>query len=296
MKPFLSEDFLLQTETARLLYHDYAASMPIIDYHNHLPPDEIAGDRRFENMTQIWLKGDHYKWRAMRANGVDERYITGPADDRTKFLKWSETVPYTMRNPLYHWTHMELRNPFGIREILNPESAERIYEECNGQLQQGFGARGLLRHYKVEALCTTDDPCDSLEHHLSIAREPFGTLVLPAFRPDRALAIENPAAFNQYMDRLGEASGIEINNYSSLLEALKKRHDFFHQSGCRVSDHGLDTFYAEAYTDEEVLLVFRTAREGKQVSPPEAAKFKSALLYFLAVMDHERGWVQQFHV
>lgn len=296
IKPFLAEDFLLQTETARSLYHDYAAPMPIIDYHNHLPPAEIAGDRRFENMTRIWLKGDHYKWRAMRANGVEERYITGDTDDRTKFLKWAETVPFTMRNPLYHWTHMELRDPFGITEVLRPESAEKIYEECNMQLQDGFTARGLLRHYKVDTLCTTDDPCDSLEHHTAIAGDPFDTKVLPAFRPDKALAIEDPAAFNQYLDRLAEASGTEVTNYSSFLEALKKRHDFFHQCGCRVSDHGLDVFYAEEYTDDEVLLIFRKVREGRQVSPAEIAKFKSALLYFLAVMDDEKGWVQQFHV
>ncbi|QEC52249.1 D-glucuronate isomerase [Anseongella ginsenosidimutans] len=296
MESFLSEHFLLQTESARLLYHDYAAGMPVIDYHNHLPPAEIAADRRYENMTQLWLHGDHYKWRAMRANGVEERYITGDADDETKFIKWAETVPYTMRNPLYHWTHMELRNPFGITDILNSQSAGAIYRECNRQLQETFSARSLLRHYRVEALCTTDDPCDSLEHHLAIARDPFGVRVLPAFRADKALAIENPEAFNQYMDRLSEAADIDISNYSSLLEALKARHDFFHQAGCRVSDHGLDTFYSEEYTDEEVLLIFLKVREGTVPSPAETAKFKSALLYFLAVMDYEKGWVQQFHV
>ena len=296
MKPFLSEQFLLQTETARVLYHDFAASMPIIDYHNHLPPAEIAQDRRFENMTQLWLHGDHYKWRAMRANGIEEQFITGDADDETKFVKWAETVPYTMRNPLYHWTHMELRNPFGITELLNGDTAKTIYQECNRQLQDTFSTRALLKHYKVETLCTTDDPCDSLEHHLAIAREPFGVQVLPAFRPDKALAIEDVHAFNQYMDRLGEVTGKEINNYSSLLEALKDRHDFFHEAGCRVSDHGLDTFYSTEYTDEEILLIFLKVREGKAASPEEVAKFKSALLYFLAVMDYEKDWVQQFHV
>lgn len=296
MEPFLSEHFLLQTETARLLYHDYAADMPIIDYHNHLPPAEIASDRRFENMTQLWLHGDHYKWRAMRANGVEERYITGDADDETKFMKWAETVPYTMRNPLYHWTHMELKNPFGITRILNSESAGEIYQECNRQLQERFSTRSLLRHYKVETLCTTDDPCDSLEHHLAIARQPFGIRVLPAFRPDKALAIEDPGTFNRYMDRLGEITGKDISNYSSLLEALKARHDFFHQAGCRVSDHGLDTFYSEEYTDEEILVIFRKVREGNRPSPVEITKFKSALLYFLAVMDYEKDWVQQYHV
>lgn len=296
MEQFLSENFLLQTETARQLYHDYAADMPIIDYHNHLPPAEIAADRRFENMTQLWLHGDHYKWRAMRANGVEEEYITGNASDETKFRKWAETVPYTMRNPLYHWTHMELKNPFGITRLLNEESADDIYGECNRQLQEKFTTRSLLKHYKVEVLCTTDDPCDNLEHHLAIAKEPFGVRVLPAFRPDSALAIENPEHFNAYMDRLGEAAGIAINNYSSLLEALKSRHDYFHQAGCRVSDHGLDTFYSDSYTDEEVLMIFRKAREGNLVSPDEAARFKSALLYFMAVIDYEKGWVQQYHV
>lgn len=296
MEPFLSEHFLLQTDTARRLYHDYAAGMPIIDYHNHLPPAEIAVDRRFENMTQLWLHGDHYKWRALRANGVEERYITGDADDETKFMKWAETVPYTMRNPLYHWTHMELRNPFGITDILNGESAGKIYAECNRQLQDTFSTRSLLRHYKVEVLCTTDDPCDSLEHHLAIARDPFGVRVLPAFRPDRALAIDDPELFNSYIDRLGEVSGSDVGNYSSLLQALQTRHDFFHKAGCRVSDHGLDTFYSEKYTDEEVLMIFRKVREGNRPSPEEAGKFKSALLYFLAVMDHEKGWVQQYHV
>lgn len=295
MKPFLSEDFLLETETARILYHDYAASMPIIDYHNHLPPDQIAEDKQFGNMTEIWLKGDHYKWRAMRANGVPEKYITGDADDVTKFRIWAETVPYTMRNPLYHWTHMELKNPFGITGLLNGETADAIYAKCNEQLP-GFTARKLLKHFNVQVACTTDDPCDSLEHHRAIAANPFGTKVLPAFRADKALAIEDPAGFNRYMDKLAAASKMDVNNYADLLEALKKRHDFFHARGCRLSDHGLDTFYADDYKDEEVIRIFLEARSGKAPDPVQAGKYRSALLYFLAVLDHEKGWTQQFHV
>src|SRR3546814_762972 len=201
-----------------------------------------------------------------------------------------------MRNPLYHWTHMELKNPFGITRILNPESAESIYEECNQQLAGPFTARGLLSHFNVKVLCTTDDPCDSLEHHQAIVRDSFGVKVLPAFRPDKALAIEHPKSFNAYMDRLSEVSGIEISNFSSLMEALKKRHDFFHETGCRVSDHGLATFYSESYTDDEVVRVFRKVREGNTIDTQEANQYKSALLYFLAVMDYEKGWVQQYHV
>ncbi|NIG53334.1 glucuronate isomerase [Chitinophaga sp. Cy-1792] len=295
MKEFLSEDFLLQTETAKRLYFDYAKSMPIIDYHNHLPPDEIAQNKVYDNLTAIWLKGDHYKWRAMRANGVAEKYITGDADDFTKFRHWAATTPYTMRNPLYHWSHMELRNPFGITELLNESSAESIYKRCN-ELLPDLSTQSLLQHFQVKALCTTDDPVDSLEHHSTIAANPFGTAVLPTFRPDRAMAVDNPAMFNSFVDKLSEVLGSDINSYDKLLAGLKQRHDYFHEKGGRLSDHGQSAFYFRQTTATELERIFQQGRSGKVATELENEQFRTAMLLEICAWNHERGWAQQFHV
>lgn len=294
MKTFLAEDFLLQTETAKRLYFDFAKDMPVIDYHNHLPPDEIASNKQFSTITEAWLKGDHYKWRAMRANGVNEDLITGSADDFTKFKMWAETVPYTMRNPLYHWTHMELRNPFGITEVLNGSNAAKVYKACNAQLPQ-FTTKALLQHFKVDALCTTDDPADSLEHHQTIRQQGFAVKVLPTFRPDKAIAVEDPAAFKAYMQKLGAAADVDINSYAALLTALKKRHDYFHQNGGRLSDHGLNFFIYSDFTDAALESAFSAIMKGTTLSPEAANMFKSATLHHICTWNHEKGWIQQFH-
>jgi glucuronate isomerase len=293
----MDDSFMLQNNSAERLYHEYARDLPIIDYHCHLPPGEVAGDRRFASMTKIWLDGDHYKWRAMRANGVPEKYCTGDAPDEEKFMKWAETVPHTLRNPLYHWTHMELRRPFGIQKLLDPSTAREIYGQCNAMLQgPGFSARSIMKKMKVELVCTTDDPADSLEHHIKIRKEGFDIRVLPTFRPDKSMAVENPASWLTYLEKLEEASGMAISSYDDLLSALKSRHDFFYRQGCRLSDHGVETFYAEEYTLAGIREIFRKARSGKELSEPEILKFKSALLFEFGLMDHEKGWTQQFHI
>lgn len=295
MKNFLDQDFLLQTKTAQQLYHEYAAPMPIIDYHNHLPPAEIAANKKFSTMTEIWLKGDHYKWRAMRAMGIDENLITGDADDYTKFKVWAETVPYTMRNPLYHWTHLELRKPFGITELLNKDSAERIYKEGNNQLQN-LPVQTILGQFNVEVLCTTDDPADNLEYHLAMRQSDMKIKVFPAFRPDKSIAVEDPVAYNAYLERLSAASNTAINSYQALLDALKKRQDFFHEAGCRVSDHGLETMYAEDFTMAELESSFQKIRKGEPLSEHAVRQYKSGTLHFICQWYAERGWVQQFHI
>jgi glucuronate isomerase len=297
MKKFLDKDFLLESETARRLYHDVAVRMPIIDYHCHLDPRLIAEDYRFENLTQVWLAGDHYKWRAMRANGVDERFCTGDATDEEKFIKWAETVPFTLRNPLYHWTHLELQRYFGIDELLNPKSAPGIYRQAGEMLQsEAFSVRNLVRKMNVEAICTTDDPVDSLEYHERIMKDGFETRVLPAWRPDRSMAVENADAYNRYLETLERAAGISISSYMELLTALQDRHDYFHQMGCRISDHGLESFYAKKFDHQEIEKIFLKIRNGRSLNAPEVESFKSAMLIELAVMDHEAGWTQQFHV
>lgn len=296
MKPFLSEDFLLETQTARMLYHEHAGKMPIIDYHCHLPPQEIAENKQFKNLTQIWLYGDHYKWRAMRTNGVDEKYCTGEADDYTKFTKWAETVPYTMRNPLYHWTHLELKNPFGIQKILNTDTAQEIYEECSHKLQTPeFSVKSILRKMKVRVICTTDDPTDTLEYHKKLAADGFEIKVLPTFRPDKGMAPEHQENFNTWVDKLGAIADIDISDFSSYLAALRNRHDFFASLGCKLSDHGIETFHAEEYTDQEIRTIFSKVRSKKALSGEEILKFKSAMLVEFALMDHQKGWTQQFH-
>ncbi len=287
---------MLQNKAAERLYHEYAAEMPIIDYHNHLPPEEISGNINFKNPTQIWLKGDHYKWRAMRAFGIDEKYITGNASDFEKFEKWAETVPYTLRNPLYHWTHLELQRYFGINELLNPSTAHDIYSKAEYLLQTPeFSVQGLLKKMKVDVLCTTDDPIDNLDHHFKIASQKTSFKAFPAWRPDKAMNAENPEVYNSYIDKLSAVAEIEINNIDDLIAALKKRHDFFATAGCKVSDHGLEEFYAEDFSDEEIDKIFKRVRKGKMLEKKELKKFKSFMLLEFARMDHSKGWVQQFH-
>jgi glucuronate isomerase len=297
MKKFLSPDFLLDTETSRRLYHDYAEGLPIIDYHCHLPTEQIAENHQFANLTEIWLKGDHYKWRAMRINGIDETFITGDKNDRDKFQKWAETVPYTLRNPLYHWTHLELQRYFSIDKILNGESAREIYDESSQKLQSsGFSVQELLKKMKVEVICTTDDPADSLEFHQALMNQPVNIKVLPTFRPDRAMALNNPADFQTYLEKLGRLTNISINDFTRFLDALKSRHDFFHSAGCRISDHGLEQFYMVEWTERELKNIFEKVRSGKQASRIETEKFQSAMLLQFAEWDFEKKWVQQFHL
>lgn len=297
MDRFLDGDFLLQTESARRLYHDHAESLPIIDYHCHLDPRKIAEDYRFDNLGEIWLAGDHYKWRAMRTNGIDERFCTGKdTGDWEKFEKWAETVPYTMRNPLYHWTHMELKSTFGVTKLLNPETAREIYDECTAKLRTPeYSVRNLMKQYKVEVVCTTDDPADSLQYHTALRKEGFPIKVLPTWRPDKAMAVESPEAFINYVEKLSEVAGVGISDYDSFMAALRKRHDFFAGEGCKLSDHGLDKFYADDYTHSEIKAVFNKVYGGNELMDSEISKFKSAFLYEGAIMDWEKGWVQQFH-
>ena len=298
MTPFIHEDFLLESDTARALYHDFVRDLPIIDYHCHLPVAQIAANHRFRSITEIWLEGDHYKWRAMRANGIDERFCTGDATDWEKFQAWARTVPATLRNPLYHWTHFELKKPFGITELLSERTARTIYDRCNEKLREpDFTTQGLLRQFRVAVVCTTDDPADSLEHHQKLAqrRDPE-TRVAPTWRPDAALAIEDPTSFNGWVDRLETAAAMSISNFEDFLEALERRHAEFHEAGCRASDHGLEQIYAEEWREGDAATTFDKVRAGRSVSANEGRIYKSALLHIFAHMDHARGWVQQFHL
>lgn len=297
MKKFLDKDFLLENDTAKALYHEVASELPIIDYHCHLIPEQIANDKKFDNLTQIWLAGDHYKWRAMRANGIPEKYCTGETSDEEKFMTWAGTVPDTIRNPLYHWTHLELQRYFGIHELLNPESAKRIYEQANEMLAtDDFSVKSIIRKMNVEIICTTDDPVDNLEHHQKLKEDGFETKVLPAWRPDKAMAVENPKTYNAYLEQLELASDRHISTYMDLLTALHDRHDFFHQMGCRISDHGTEGFYAEEFDHLEIEKIFLKVRKGRQLNEDEVNQFKSAMLFELAVMDNDKNWTQQFHV
>jgi len=296
-KPFLDDNFLLQNATAQALYHEYAKDMPIIDYHCHLSPQEIYENKQYKNITEVWLYGDHYKWRAMRANGVDESLVTGSASDYDKFLAYAKTVPMTIGNPLYHWTHLELKRYFGVEETLNEKTAPAIWEKVNAQLTGGgFGARDFITKSNVKVIGTTDDPIDSLEWHAKIKADPtFDVKVLPSFRPDKAVLIERPT-FVEYIGKLSAASGIEIRSYDDLLAALKNRVEFFHANGCRVSDHGIDVMpYAEA-TLEEASAVFAKALAGEAVSFLEEQQYKTYTLVYLGRLYAERGWVMQYHV
>jgi glucuronate isomerase len=298
MAEFITEDFLLQTKTARILYHEHAAKMPIYDYHCHLPAELIAADHRFDNLTQAWLYGDHYKWRAMRTNGIAEKYITGCAGDWEKFQMWAQTVPYCLRNPLYHWTHLELNNYFGIKNrLLSPETAKEIYETCSAMLRTPeFSVRNLLRKMNVKLVCTTEDPLDPLEHHKKIREDSFEIRVHTAFRPDKAMAVEDIAALNAWINKLQETTNTQITNFDSYIETIRKRHDYFHQNLCRLCDHGLETAYAEDYTQAEIKKIFEMIRSKKTLDILQQIKFKSAMMFEFAVMDAEAGWVQQLHI
>lgn len=310
---FITEDFLLHSDVAQRLYHEHAAKMPIFDFHCHLPPRQIAEDKRFENLADIWLRGDHYKWRAMRTNGVAEELITGAADDRAKFQAWAETVPYTIGNPLYHWTHLELREPFGIDDkVLNGESAQEIWDRTRVLLSNpSFSARGILQHMNVRAVFTTDDPVDSLQYHRALLEEQndqsaahdegepqgrLGTHVRPSFRPDKALAIEKTHEFNEYLDRLGEVTGTDIRSFESLCDALLRRIEYFHENGCRVSDHALVVPVAVTDAESSADTIFKAARAGGRVAPTQAETFRTALLLFLGREYARRTWVMQLHI
>ena len=297
MKNFLDENFLLHTKTAQRLYHEFAKEMPVIDYHNHLPPQQIAEDISFENLTQAWLYGDHYKWRAMRTNGVDEIYCTGTADDNEKFKQWATTVPYTLRNPLYHWTHLELQRYFDVHDILSPATAKNIYDECSAMLQtKEYSVRNLLRKMKVEMVCTTDDPANELEWHQKISDDEFEIKVLPTFRPDKAMQVENAEAFNKYVNKLEEITSTSIDSYDSYYAALQQRHDFFASMGCIAADHGLEQAYAEDFIYKEIREIFLMIRSGMPLNMQEQLKFKTAMLLEFAKMNFAKGWVQQYHI
>jgi glucuronate isomerase len=298
MTSFIHDDFLLESNVAADLYHRFAKDLPIVDYHCHLSPDLMAANHRFRSLTEIWLEGDHYKWRAMRTNGMAERFCTGDASDWEKFEAWARTVPETLRNPLYHWTHMELRRPFGIEVLLSPHTARQVYDRASELLQgDAFTTLGLLGQFRVAVVCTTDDPVDTLEPHARLAARPEPvTRVYPTWRPDRALAVEDPEAWNAWAERLGNAAGASTGTLESFLGALQARHGFFHSMGCRASDHGLERVHAEPWADAEVAGAFDRLRSGKALDPGEAQKLKSALLHRLALLDHARGWVQQFHL
>ena len=296
MKPFMDKDFLLSTPTAQKLYHEYAADMPIIDYHCHVSPREIFEDRRFENITQVWLGGDHYKWRQMRSNGVEEKYITGDASDREKFQKWAETMPKLIGNPLYHWSHLELRRYFGYEGYLNGDTAEEVWNLCNAKLQEdSMTVRNLIKQSNVTLICTTDDPVDSLEWHKKLAEDTtFDVQVLPAWRPDKAMNVEKPT-FAAYMDQLSKVSGVEVKDFASLKEAIKNRMAYFAENGCCVSDHGIEYVMYLPASDEEVDGIFKKALAGEATTKEEQTKYKTAFLQFLAKEYNRIGWVMQLH-
>jgi glucuronate isomerase len=296
MKPFIHENFLLGNKTAEKLYHNYSEIQPIIDFHCHLSPEVIASDKQFENLTDIWLRGDHYKWRAMRLNGIEEKYCTGDASDIEKFKKWAETVPVTIGNPLYHWTHLELLRYFNITDPLSPSTASEIYEKATAMLQtKEFSTRSLLQKMNVETICTTDDPCDDLEHHLNLQKS-FGIKVLPTFRPDNIIKTEDPEKFRLYITKLEQAGNTEIRNLDDLLDALDKRHSFFNEMGCRLSDHGLERIYFSAYTFHDIDGIFKNLLNGRIISSDDTEKYKTAIMLELCRMNHKRGWTQQFHL
>lgn len=297
MSNFIHDDFLLQNKAAKRLFHDYAKEMPIIDYHCHLPPEEIANDKQWDNIAQCWLDGDHYKWRAMRANGVSERFCTGDASDRDKFDKFAALMPHLLRNPMYHWTQLELARYFDVFDLLSPETADSIWNQTRERLTAGMSARSIMRDSKVVVTCTTDDPIDSLEHHLTVRDDDsFDIKVLPTWRPDRAAAAEDAAVYAAYLTELGQLADVEINSFASLVKALRKRHDFFHATGCRLSDHGLDTFVFASFTEKEVVRVFAKVLGGDQLNNEELVTLQSAAMIEFGRMDAEKGWTQQLHI
>ena len=293
---FIHDNFLLENKYAEELYHNYSKNLPIIDYHNHLSPQFIAEDKIFDNITNVWINGDHYKWRAMRTLGINEQFITGNASDKDKFINWAKTVPYTMRNPLYHWTHLELARYFGITELLNEKSAESIYEQATAKINSPeYSTRNLLTKVNAEFVCTTEDPIDNLEYHQQLAKSNFTTKVSTAFRPDKAILISNDG-YNAYIDTLGETAGIAINSFADLCSALKNRIEYFDKNGCKLCDHGLDQIYFENFTENQINVIFKRKRDNQDITSEEALKFQSAILLFLSETYHEFGWVQQFHL
>jgi glucuronate isomerase len=296
-KQFLDKDFLLENQTAQRLYHTYAKSLPIFDYHNHLSPERIAHNTSFQHLTEAWLEGDHYKWRAMRANGIDEKFITGNASSVEKFQAWAKTVPYTFRNPLFHWTHLELQRYFGITDLLNANTATAIFDTANQKLSGSeFTPQALLTSMQVRFIGTTDDPTDDLQHHQFIAKQSLPFKVVPTFRPDKAMAVENTQSFLAYLKKLEAASNITINNFDNYLLALRNRHDYFNAVGCVASDHGVEQLYAQPFTEKSLQLSFEKLLNGVSLSVEEVVSFKSAVLYFLAQWGHEKNWVQQYHI
>ena len=294
---FIHDDFLLGNKPARRLYHKFAASEPILDYHCHLSPREIAENRRFKNLFEIWLEGDHYKWRAMRTNGIAEDYITGKAAPREKFLAWAKTVPHTLRNPLYHWTHLELERYFGISDLLDESTADKIWEKTGEKLAApAFTTQGILKKFRVKVVCTTDDPVDNLQYHRAFAAQNHATQMLPAYRPDKALLVNAPAAFNPWVDQLAAAANTEINRFDAFLSALNRRHEYFHAQGCRLSDHGLNYCFAEQCTEKAAAAIFNRSRKGKSVSTEEHAQFASFMMLFFGRLDAQRGWTKQLHL
>ncbi len=297
MKAFIHDDFLLSTRTARRLYHRFAAAEPICDYHCHLPPRDVAENRRFHNLFEIWLEGDHYKWRAMRANGTPERFCTGAAAPFEKFMAWAKTVPHTLRNPLYHWTHLELKRYFGINDLLNEHTAKKIWDRANARLATpALSAHGILNQFKVKVVGTTDDPTDDLRYHARIARSNLPTKVQPTFRPDAALAIDQTAAWNAWVDKLAAAADVDIRSLDALRDALKRRHDFFATRGARMTDHGLEQAFADFRSEAVIKAIFRKARAGRPVSPSEHAQFAAHLMLFIGRLNAEKGWVMQLHL
>ena len=295
--PFIHDDFLLTTATARRLYHEYAEPEPILDYHCHLPPKDVAENRRFRNLFEIWLEGDHYKWRAMRSSGVDERYCTGDADPWQKFQAWARTVPGTLRNPLYHWTHLELKRYFGIEDLLDDSTARSVWDRANEQLAcEDMRAHGILGKFRVKAVCTTDDPIDDLAHHRTIAASGLATRVFPTFRPDKALNVHQPDVFNPWVDRLAEAADVDIRNLAAFADAIGRRHDYFHAMGGRLSDHGLNHCYASFCPDDTAAGIFDRARSGQAASPVEQQQFGTWMMLLFGRLDAEKGWTKQLHL
>ncbi len=294
---FIHDDFLLETKAARRLFHTYAAPQPIIDYHCHLPPKDVAEDRRFANLFEIWLQGDHYKWRAMRASGIDERFCTGNADPYDKFLAWARTVPQCLRNPLYHWTHLELKRYFGIDDLLNEKSAQSVWERAGEQLKTPqLSAKGILGTFCVKAVCTTDDPADPLTYHETIAASGLATRIYPTFRADRVMDPHQPEVFNPWIDRLAKTANVHIARLKDLLDALGKRHQAFHDFGGRLSDHGLDQAYAADCTDDRARAIFDKARAGTPATADEREAFASYLMVYFGRLDAEKGWTKQLHL
>lgn len=295
--PFIHEDFLLDSKPARRLYHQFAEAEPVFDYHCHIPPKDIAQNRRFKNLFEIWLEGDHYKWRAMRANGVPERFCTGDARPEEKFNAWAKTVPHTLRNPLYHWTHLELKRYFGVSDLLNETTAAKIWEKSNALLATpALTTQGILKKFNVKVVCTTDDPSDSLEYHRAFAKQAHPTRLLPAFRPDKALAVNLPASFNAWVENLATAANVDINRFQAFLDALERRHEFFHSQGCRLSDHGLNHCFADFCSEKEAAGIFDKARKGATVTPSEYSRFASFMMVFFGHADARRGWTKQLHL